>query len=189
MKFPGKIFAMASMFLFVLFAGPAAESKAKIAHEQTSFCGDDAPDDLKMKSDPLPPMVIAAVMNTREGKEARGDARSHGEELVPEEILKGTKVHIANTHALFYLVIGSSYMSGADNTWFWIVRQAHKNAQVLLFTGGNCLDISGKKSFHYRNIVMTWSSSNDTLTEIYHYNGRLYKRWKSKSVPNRPFPN
>ena len=163
--------------VLTLLAGhvAAGESRSKTAREQASFCEEGGPDDLVLKPLPLPSVIRATVMNTKEGKEAREIASRNGDELDPEKLLKGTKVHLTDSHELFFVVMGQSPMSGADNTWFWVVRTSGKSATILLFAGGNCLDINGTKTLGYRDIVTTWSSASITRTEIYKYGGESYK--------------
>ena len=161
----------------------AGESKDKTAREQTSFCEEGAPDDLALKLVPLPKVVLTSVMNTKEGREAREDARKKGRELDPEKILMGAKVHLTDSPEVFFFVMGSYPMSGADNTWFWIVRQSGKSATILLWAGGNCLDVESTRTLGYRDIVTTWSSASTTETNTYRYNGKSYKLRRRKSGP------
>ena len=76
-------------------------------------------------------------------------------------------------------------MSGADNTWFWIVRQDGQRASILLFAGANCLDLDSRKTLGYRDVVMTWASRAEIITVRYAYNGKEYKLLRTSSRPNK----
>lgn len=156
-----------------------AQKPTDAAPEQRSFC-DDGPDDLSIKPVDLPSSVLTVVMNTEQGR----DAKKWATHVHPIEMLKGTQIHPSDSGGSFFLVVGSGAMSGADNTWFWIVRQNGQKASMLLFAGGNCLDLGTKKTLGYRNVVTTWSSPSETVTTTYAYNGKEYKMLRKRSHPN-----
>jgi hypothetical protein len=152
--------------------------------EQTSFCEDGA-DDLELKPVALPRLVLATVMNTKEGRDAQRElSQSEGTERDPTRLLKGKEIRLSDSGNRFFLVMGTYPMSGADNTWFWIVRQNGHKASILLFTGGNCLDLSAKTTLGYRNVITTWSSPSETETTTYVYDGKGYKVLRKRSHPN-----
>lgn len=175
------IIAFALLFASVFSFG----QKAKHASvKQTSFCEDAPDDDSRLKPTILPRSVVAELMNTEQGKDANELAENEGTHLDPAKVLRGTKIHLSDSGGPFYLVMGSHPMSGADNTWFWLVRDDSKRANVLLFAGGNCLDIGTKSTLGYRNITTFWSSPSETITTTYVYDGRRYRLLRKRSRPN-----
>ena len=160
---------------------PAAQT---VAQQQTSFCEDRGPEDLTRKPVPLPSAIVTTLMNTTEGKEA-SKVRIDGKIPNPSTLFKGTRVRLADSGGLFFVVMGSFPMTGADNTWLWVVRQSGNRATVLLFTGANCLEISPKTTLGYRDIETTWSSASTTRTETYTYTGKSYKLQHARSRPNK----
>jgi len=48
----------------------------------------------------------------------------------------------------------------ADNGWFWLVSSARKNPRVVLFAGGNALEIMDSKTKGYRDIESVNSFQN-----------------------------
>ena len=77
------------------------------------------------------------------------------------------------------MVIGSVPMTGGDNDWFWIVRQ-RPQPEIILFTGGNCLEILRGKTSGYSNVQSVWSSGRGTETTVYKFDGRRYRKSKQK---------
>lgn len=156
-----------------------AESTNQTSERETWFCEYDRPGNLPLK--PLPNEVLRAVMDTKEGKEAQQSATAEAKKLAPEELLEGTQVHLTASRELFFAVMGSYPLSGADNTWFWLVRKSGKSASILLFAGASCLTFSQRKTLGYADVVTTWSSAAVTVTQTYRYDGRSYKLWRTKS--------
>jgi hypothetical protein len=75
-------------------------------------------------------------------------------------------------------------MSGADNTWFWVVRSAHKDPKAVLFAGGNSVEMMTRRTNGYRDIRSAWSSAATTIVCIYKFDGTEYKRRSSKTTNN-----
>jgi hypothetical protein len=174
-------YAIIAISLSVAFFARQATAAAPLVQQQTSFCEDGAPDDLR-KPTPLPSAIVATLMNRPEAKDVR-KAQIDGKTVNPSTLFKGAKVRLTDSGDLFFLVVGRSPMSGADSTWFWIVRQSRKRAAVLLFAGANCVDISQKRTHGYRDIETTWSSASETRTETYRYNGQSYTLQQAKLRP------
>lgn len=82
-----------------------------------------------------------------------------------------------------FLVIGKPPMAGADNTWFWIVRQSGNEAKILLWAGANCVSIERSSNLGFRDIQTEWSSASESITEAYSFDGTAYKLTKRKSHP------
>ncbi len=174
---------LAFFLLAAQFAGAA--SKETKAPEQTSFCEDGLHQSLSVESILLPSSVMKAVMDTQQGKQARRDAKGQGKHLSPQEVLKGAKVHLAGSGGSYFVVVGSPPMSGADNTWFWIVELSKGRASVLLYTGATCIEIRRTRTHGHRDITTTWSSASFTTIETYKFNGRKYVLWHRTSKPTR----
>ena len=75
-------------------------------------------------------------------------------------------------------------MSGADNTWFWVVRSAHRDPEVVLFAGGNSLEVLASRTNGYHDIRTDWASAAATSTTVYKFDGKSYKLWK-QTTENR----
>ena len=148
---------------------------------QSSFCEEGAPDDLLLKPISIPRYLLNAVMNSEEARQSRAEAREKGTKLNPEELLRGTIIKLSNDQAKTYLVMGTDPLSGADNTWFWIVRTSGRQASVLLWVGANCVNIKQKSNYGYRDVEADWSSAAETITEVYRYNGKAYRLASRKS--------
>jgi hypothetical protein len=161
-----------------------AQNRKPATAEQSSFCEGEAPDNLQLQTTVLPRKVVAKVMDTVQGRDAKELADNEGKELDPTKILKGMKIKLSDSRGSFFIVMGSYPMSGADNTWFWIVRDEGQKTDILLFAGGNCLDLSTKETLGYRDVVTTWSSPSETTTTTYAYDGEEYQAQRRSSRPN-----
>jgi hypothetical protein len=173
----------ASLTLVLAFAASCAamgQSSSRQTTDQTSFC-EDALDNTARKPVHLPAVIVTAIMNTKEGKNALEFSRAENTELVPERLLTGTTVKLTDSRELIFVVVGSSPLSGTDNTWFWVVRQSDKHAGVLLFVGANCLNISRTRTLGYRDIVSTWASAGVAVTLTFSYVGKSYKLRRRRS--------
>lgn len=77
-------------------------------------------------------------------------------------------------------------MSGADNDWFWIVRSPLKQPKVILWCGGNSLELLDSKSGGYRDVRCTWSSASERVTRSYRYVKGRYRLRRERWTENRP---
>ena len=159
----------------------SADCTAQASKRQTAFCEEGAPDDMLLKPVSTPRYVLNAVMNSKEARQVRAEAREKGSELNPEELLRGTIIKLSNDQAKTYLVMGADPLSGADNTWFWIVRTSGRQASVLLWVGASCVNIKQTSTNGYRDVVADWSSAAEMLTQVYRYNGKVYRLSSRKS--------
>jgi hypothetical protein len=161
-----------------LLGAAVAQSSSR---RQTSFCDDDAPDNLRLKASPLPRAVLTALANTKEAREVQREAKNKGSSFNIATLFRGAEVTLADDPDKMFLVIGKEPMAGADNTWFWIVRQSGDKAEILLWAGANCLNIEKSSKLGFRDIQTEWSSASYSITEAYSFNGTTYKLTKRKS--------
>jgi hypothetical protein len=133
----------------------------------------------------LPNPVVQAIMATESGREASAFAEQSGTRLATSRLFRGWKVNISASKDNFYIVIGSYPMSGADNDWFWVVRQSKGKATVLLWAGANCLDVMKGVTRGFKNIEAAWSSPSSTRINRYVFDGRRYKLQSSRSWENK----
>lgn len=178
---------------FLLFALLASISCSRPkpqqnAPEQTTFC-DDSSRVRGLKPTALPPVVLTKVMNTAEGREAQTLAKSKGTQTDPAQLFKGQQVSLSDSGGAYFVVMASHSITGSDHAWFWMVRHDHPKeidrARIVLFAGGTCLSLDANKTSGYRDVVMTWPSSAETITNTYVFNGTEYKIRKTSSHPNR----
>ena len=183
MRYSNRAFVLC---LFALQFG-LQQSLAQDAKEQTTLCEDGGPGVFPLKADSLPKAVVDAVMNTSEGKQARGDADARGAKLHPEEILRATRIRLSLEDANLFLVMGSSYPLGAaDGSWFWVVREDRTKASVLLWMTGNCVEPKPASSRGYHDIEILWTSAGSKRTDTYRYNGKAYQLVHSRLSDRTP---
>lgn len=84
-------------------------------------------------------------------------------------------MHLSVPGEVDLIVMGMGHMKGTENSWFWVVRSARKNPQVILFSGADSLEVLDTKTHHYKDIRAVWMSPLETETTIYHFDGQYYE--------------
>lgn len=134
---------------------------------------------------PLPPKVLHALLRTKEAKEALESARED-QRNNPSQLFQAAEVHLRGLDEVDLVVQGFPPVSGADNTWFWIVLSARSTPKIALWTGGDSLEVMASRTNGYRNISCSWSSASGyTRKWKYHFNGEKYLLWKKTESKNR----
>jgi hypothetical protein len=137
-----------------------------------------APDDENRGfEDAAPPsdLVLNALLNSAEAKdtETRKALVKYDRES-SRKLFQVVRVDISDTSEEDYIALGSGPMTGADNSWFWIVRTNQGKAQVLLFTNGLTVRILHRKTNGYRDMEEIWGGNAGVVTRLYRYNGSRY---------------
>jgi len=122
-------------------------------------------------------------MNTKEAKDVQRWAKNDKKSLDMASLFRGVEVRLGAAPDDTFLVIGKSPMSGADNTWFWLVRKSGEKATILLWAGVNCLYIGKESNAGLNDIQTTWASASETITDSYSFDGIRYKMTKTKRQP------
>jgi len=134
---------------------------------------------------PIPDEVVAEIIKTEEGKSGfdslSPDKRQHlGSYFSARVISLGTKGERD------LIVMGKGPMTGADNSWFWIVRQGPQSPNVVLWAGANSIIVLKTKTHGLRNIESDWCSAAFCESKRYKYNGTKYIVVWSKSEQQKP---
>ena len=144
--------------------------------QQTSFCEDQEISSPVNVSHDVAELLVHSDM----GREALHGAR--GDDIVanPRKTFQASRVSLSD-HDAALLVIGSMPMSGADNTWFWIVGHGANGPKILLWTGANCVRVLNTRTLGHRDIQSQWSSASETVTTTYKFDGSAYKQVRHTS--------
>jgi hypothetical protein len=127
---------------------------------------------------PLPPKALEALLRTKEVKRALEFA-SLEQRDDPSGLFQAAEVHLSGSDEVDLVVEGFPPVSGADNTWFWVLVSAHTVPRVVLWTGGDSLEVLASRANGYKDIMCSWSSSSGDTTEWkYRFNGKRYFLWK-----------
>ena len=127
---------------------------------------------------PLPSKALEALLRTKEVKNALEFA-SKEQRDDPSGLFQAAEVHLRGLNEVDLVVEGFPPVSGADNTWFWVVVSPHTAPRVVLWTGGDSLTLLPSRANGYRDIMCSWSSSSgDTREWKYRFNGKRYFLWK-----------
>lgn len=131
----------------------------------------------------VPPRVIRLLMKTKEAAIARSYGRDFPDD--PSELFQAAEIHLARPDQVDLVVIGEDPMSGADNTWFWLVRSAYTKPRIILFAGGNGIKVKETRANGYLDIHCFWSSPSATSDELYRFDGTKYRLVREKWTPNQ----
>lgn len=179
MEITAKTVLAAVLALMATAAYVAQGQKASVG-EQTSF-SEDAPVQHPVA---LSPDVLKVLFETEEARQVLNFA-SDSTQDDPARLFRATEVHLSRADEVDLVVIGVPPMSGADTSWFWMVRLARNGPRVVLFAGANSLELTEGRTNGYRDIVTACSSAAETEETTYRFDGKSYKVWKKKSQQNR----
>lgn len=129
----------------------------------------------------LSPKVLKVLLASQPAKGTFA-AMNDSERAEPSQFFQAAEVHLRSSDDVDLVVIGIGRMSGADNTWFWVVRSARQDhPRVVLFSGGSALYLMDTRTNGYRDIRVVWSSASETDTTTYHFSVSDYRVWKKQS--------
>lgn len=154
--------------------------KAQPTSEQNRFAEDQPlQNPVNVSSD-----VLRSLMETEEAKQGM-EFTNESQRDHPTQLFRAAEVHLSRQDEVDLVVVGVCPICGADNGWCCVVRSTRKDPKVVLFAGGNSVELMTGKTNGYRDIRNTWSSPSETRTTIYHFDGNHYKVWKEKWTENR----
>ena len=163
-----------------MLASFARAQNATPAGEQTFF------PEFDKFADPAPvPLKVRQVLIQR--KEIANALSYVRKPPDPSQYFEATTVHLHGATDADLLVRGVVPISGADNSWYWIVLPPQSDAPtVALWCGGDSLEVMATPTNGYKNIQCSWSSaSGETIKCEYRFNSRKYILWKKKEVETR----
>ena len=160
----------------------AQENRPRSSSERTIFYADE---ESFKPSVPIPPKVLAKLVETEAGKEGLEFAIVSQKPNLAD-LFRAVEVHLNPSEAPALVVRGVGWMSGADNDWFWVVRNPQQQPMVILFCGANSLEILDSKSQGFRDIRCTWSSPSETVRRMYHFTEGRYKLLHERRSENTP---
>jgi|SRR6185312_1505817 hypothetical protein len=165
------------LVLLVVAAGIAASQarKTHLLHEQTLFRED------KPLQHPVPVSqdVLRVLLERDEVKQGL-DFSSDSERNNPTQLFRAAEVYLSSSDEVGLVVIGIPPMTGADNDWFWVVRSPRHNPSVVLFSGGDYLQLLNSGTNGLRDIRRLFSTASETRETIYKFDGTRYKIAKDK---------
>lgn len=149
-------------------------------HDQPIFAEDDERFDNSVS---IPQGVLRVLLGTEDAKEALEFANDRERKNV-SQLFRAAEIHLAQSHETALLVLGVPPMCGVDNAWFWIVLSPRIRPKLVLFAGGNSVELMNTRSSGYADIRSRWSSPQETCTRVYRFNGRSYRLWKKRCTQN-----
>jgi len=156
------------------------------AEHPTVFAPDDKNrgfEDAALPSD----LVLNALLNSAEAKDTEThEVLAKYDWVSSRKLFQVVRIDISDTNEEDYIALGSGPMTGADNSWFWIVRTNQGKAQVLLFTNGLTVRILHRKTNGYRDIEEVWGGNVGIVTRLYRYNGSGYTQVSKRFEKAKP---
>ena len=168
---------IASIAVLLSLAGgtwAAQRPKARPVREQLSFSADKLP----QRPASVSPETLEALLQTPEAKNGMR-LLNPTERKDPARLFRGADVHLTGPEENDLIVIGTGPMAGADKTWFWVVRTGGNGSQVIGFATGYSLRVMGSTTNGYKDFECRWLSGALVEEVIYHFDGGLYKKWKT----------
>jgi hypothetical protein len=174
-------FLATGLFILTALASIALIARAQEAHpaaEQKLFSASDNPVQHPVT---LSPEVLRVLLASQTAKETFA-VLNDSQKANPAQLFQAGEVHLSGPDQVDLVVIGLAPMKGADASWFWIVGSARKNPQVVLFGGGDSLEVLDSKTKNYKDIRIAWSSSFETETTTYQFDGSIYQMRKANNI-------
>lgn len=172
-------------FLVLILAGMALVVHGQTPpSEQRVFSGSPVQHPVSLSPEVL--RVLLASHPAKETFEVLNDSEKHD----PSKLFQAAEVHLSSPDEVDLIVIGLGRMRGTENLWFWVVRSARKYPEVILFGGGDSLEVTDQKTHGYKDIGIVWMSSLETETTVYQFDGMSYKMRTANNfkIPTTPQP-
>lgn len=135
----------------------------------------------------LPKSVIERMLLTAQGRALR--ARAADWKVEPEDLFRGEPVQLLQSPDRFFVVMPYPVH---DPTDFWLVQESHEHAKILLRVNAGCVQVGPTNRRGQRDIITTYYPPRGTFgpgrTETYRYDGKAYKLFRRKTIPESP-PN
>jgi hypothetical protein len=141
--------------------------------EQTAFSEQDP----MQHTVPLPPEVLGVLLRTKEAKSILGGPKSSKSQNAAK-MFRASEIHLSDSNRVDMIVMGVFPMIGADNDWYWFVRDAYGRPRVILFEGCNSIGLTDSETNGFKNIESAWSSASEDRYTEFHFDGYRYKIWK-----------
>lgn len=176
------------LFASVFLAGMALIVQGQEAHpssEQTLFSNTSF-----QRPVTLSPEALRALLASHPAKETL-DTLDDSAKANPSQLFQASEIHLSRPDQVDLVVLGMGRMRGVENSWFWVIRSARKDPEVILFGGGDSLEVLATKTSGYRDIRIVWMSSLETETTTYHFDGNIYQmraadNFKILTNPDKP---
>jgi len=183
MRRTARIFCSLVCLAIALSAAEGQSTRGHTPKEPSSFAPDGEDSGLD-NAQPPSDAVLDALLNTSEANEAKDDLAILSRDQL-RDLFKVVKVHLKDAVEADYVVLGSGPMSGADCFWFWIVRERHAKAKVILFENPLELDFSTRRTNGYRDIRSSWCSAAFCHDRLFRYSAGRYKLVHQHATENR----
>jgi hypothetical protein len=163
-------------------AGHHSENGTHAAHEDSTFF------EGKPFEHPAPvsPEVLRVLVKSDAAKDILDSAAESGQ-ADTGQLFRAREVHLGRGKDVDLVVIGRPPKPGLDPDWFWVVRSAQRNPQVVLYAGSSTLKLLESRTNGYRDIVMISPLASRTRCVTYHFDGNRYdvsqEKWADSAGP------
>ena len=160
----------------LIVVSPEAQSNGGDRRREPSLFYHDYEDTGFHNAKPPSDAVLNALLKTPEAK-LNSDRLSVLDRTQLSGLFRVVRVHLTTSDEVDWVVGGKFPMTSADGDWFWLVREAKGQPEVVLFASGLSLELLTKRTMAFKDVRTVWSSAAGyTLTDIYHFDGTRYRR-------------
>jgi hypothetical protein len=104
---------------------------------------------------------------------------------LPKSWFLASLIHLGNPEERNIVVVGQSYLVGANVATFWIFRQNREQYAAVFKAAAHDLEILTARTHGYRDIRTMASSSDRIFTQVFEFDGEKYGVARSTSDPIR----
>ncbi len=104
------------------------------------------------------------------------------DELTTESFL-ASEIHLDGPDEKDLIVVGADRLRGANVATFWIFRKSSQSYQLILKAAAHDLRVQKVRSKGYRDIETASPIAGTAHIDVYRFDGKQYRLYRSKSQP------
>ena len=93
-----------------------------------------------------------------------------------------SRISVNGHRSAFILTSSKACLTGADHDWVWVFLKTARGYRLVLFGGAISVDALKTRTHGLRDIETNTAIPSTNFTEIYKFNGSVYKRRKCMEV-------
>ncbi len=164
---------------FVLVSASVAQDDCPAGNDPDVFY-----EDCFQRSLPVPPDVVQTILETNTGKQGLSDL-SETQRTDVGKLFSAREVRLGQQSERDLIVMGKGPMSGADNTWFWLVRILPDHPRAVLWVGANGIGLLKSNTNGFRDVRSGWCSAAFCETKAFRFERGRYKCVRTRLRPNK----
>ena len=131
---------------------------------------------------PLPATILSILARDQDVHNVLSSQSLSADQL-PESWFLATEAHLGSPEERNIVVIGQSYLAGANVTTFWIFGQNRDQYEMIFKSAAHDLEILEAQARGYRNLRTMAASSDHVFTKVFEFDGKKYGATTSACDP------